>query len=74
MDNLNLEVKFMLAGDGRLHVKRAARIKVDGHGGLLLYDARGEAVQSISLGSLKSFHLERVNHIPTATVAPGFVC
>jgi hypothetical protein len=44
MDNLNLVVKFMLAGDAQLHVKGAARIKVDGRGGLLLYGAQGGAV------------------------------
>ena len=32
MDNLNLVVKFMLAGDGLLQVKGATRIKVDGRG------------------------------------------
>jgi hypothetical protein len=62
MDNLNLVVKFMLAGDGRLHVKGAARIKVDGHGGLLLYDAQGATVQTIELGALKTFRLQQVCH------------
>jgi hypothetical protein len=60
MNDLNLVVKFILAGDRRLHVKRAARIKVDGRGGLLLFDARGAAVESIDLGALESFDLERV--------------
>ena len=49
MDNLNLKVRFILAGDGRPHVRRAARIKVD-NGGLLLYDAHSGAVETIKLG------------------------
>ena len=60
MDNLNLIVKFMLAGDGRLQVKGATRIKVDGRGGLLLYDAQGEGVETIELGALQSLRLQQV--------------
>jgi hypothetical protein len=52
MDNLNLVVKFMLAADGLLQVKGASRIKVDGRGGLLLYDAQGGSVETIQLGEL----------------------
>jgi hypothetical protein len=66
MNDSNLVVKFMLAGDRRLHVKRAARIKVDGRGGMLLFDACGEAVESIELGALESFDLQRVVRPPTA--------
>ena len=62
MDNPNLVVEFMLAGDGRLHVKGAARIKVDGRGGLLLYDAQGGTVETIEMGALKTFHLQHVRH------------
>ena len=60
MDNLNLVVKFMVAGDSQLQVKGASRIKVDGRGGLLLYDTRGERVETIELGALKSFCLQQV--------------
>jgi hypothetical protein len=60
MDNLNLVVKFMVAGDSRLQVKSASRIKVDGRGGLLLYDAQGGGVETIELGALKSFCLQQV--------------
>ena len=61
MDNLNLVVKFRLAGDGRLHVKGATRIKVDGRGGLLLYDAQGGAVETIELGALRSIRLQQMH-------------
>jgi len=59
MDNSNLVVRFMLAGDGRPHVRHAARIKV-GDGGLLLYDALGRAVETIELRALQSFCLQWV--------------
>jgi hypothetical protein len=62
MDNLNLVVKFMLAGEGQLHVKGATRIKVDGCGGLLLYNAQGEDVETIELGALKLFRLQQMCH------------
>ena len=62
MDNLNLIVKFMLAGDGQVHVKGATRIKVDGRGGLLLYDTQGGAVETIELGALKSIRLQQMRH------------
>jgi hypothetical protein len=74
MDNLNLVVKFMLAGDGRLHVKGAARIKVDGRGGLQLFDAHGGAVETIELGALKSFCLQRVRPVPAESAVPVLVC
>ena len=60
MDNLNLVVKFMLAADGLMQVKGAARIKVDGRGGLLLYDAQGGSVETIQLGALQSLCLHPV--------------
>ena len=60
MDNLNLVVKFTVAGDSRLQVKSASRIKVDGRGGLLLYDAQSGGVETIELGALKSFCLQQV--------------
>jgi hypothetical protein len=61
MDNLNLIVKFMLAGDGQVHVKGATRIKVDGRGGLLLYDTQGGA-ETIELGALNSIRLQQMRH------------
>ena len=41
-------------------MKGAARIKVDGRGGLLLYDTQGEGVETIALGALKSLCLQQV--------------
>ena len=73
MDNLNLVVKFMVAGDSRLQVKSASRIKVDGRGGLLLYDAQGGGIETIQLGALKSFCLQQVPFACEGQVAPALV-
>ena len=73
MDDLNLVVKFVVAGDGELQVKGASRIKVDGRGGLLLYDTRGEGVETIALGSLKSFCLQQVRRACVEAAAPALV-
>jgi hypothetical protein len=60
MENLNLVLKFKLARDRRLHVKCAARIKVDGRGGLLFYDAKGGPAEYIDLRDLQSFRIQPV--------------
>jgi hypothetical protein len=73
MDNLNLVVKFMLAGDGLLQVKGATRIKVDGRRGLLLYDAQGGGVETIELGSLQSLCLQPVRRTRAASALPALV-
>jgi hypothetical protein len=73
MDDLYLVVKFMLAGDGQLQVKGAARIKVDGRGGLLLYDSQGASVETIELGSLKSFCLQQVRRACAEPAVPVLV-
>jgi hypothetical protein len=67
MDNLNLVVKFMLAADGLLQVKGAARIKVDGRGGLLLYDAQNGSVETIQLDALQSLCLHPVRRTYAAS-------
>ena len=61
MDDLNLVVKFVVAGDGGLQVKGASRIKVDGRGGLLLYDTQGEGVETIEeLNALRDMGARQV--------------
>jgi hypothetical protein len=71
MENLNLVVKFMLAADGRLQVKGASRIKVDGRGGLLLYDAEGGSVETIVLGAVQSLCLQRVRGTRAESTLPA---
>lgn len=61
MNNLNLILKFKLAGDDHLHVKGAARIKVDGRGALMLYNAQSRAVETIDLRTLRSFSIQQVS-------------
>ena len=73
MDDLNLVVKFVVAGDGELQVKGASRIKVDGRGGLVLYDTGGESVETIALGRLKSFCLQQVRRTYVRAAAPALV-
>ena len=70
MDNLNLVVKFMLAGDGLLQVKGATRIKFDGRGGLLLYDAQGGS-ETIELGALQSLCLHQVRRTCGVSAQPA---
>jgi hypothetical protein len=57
MSDLNLVVKFQLAGDPQIHVNGVARMKVDGRGTLLLYDGTGELVSSIKTADLQSFSI-----------------
>ena len=61
MDNLNLILKFKLAGDGHLHVKSAARIRVDGRGGLMLYGTYSGDVEIIDLQALRSLSIQQVS-------------
>jgi hypothetical protein len=52
-------------------VKSASRIKVDGRGGLLLYDAQGGGVETIQLGALESFCLQQVPYACAEAAAPA---
>jgi hypothetical protein len=61
MDNLNLILKFKLAGDAHLHVKSAARIGVDSHGGLMLYGTQSGPVETIDLRTLRSLSIQQVS-------------
>ncbi len=60
MEDLNLVLKFKLAGDREFHVKGAKRIKVDGHGGLIFHDAETGALETIDLQELQSFCIQPV--------------
>jgi hypothetical protein len=58
MNDLNLVVKYTVAGDSRVHVKGAARIKVDGRGGLTLYDPESGRSEQVELGQLQSLKIQ----------------
>jgi hypothetical protein len=72
MDNLNLVLTFKLAGDAGVHVRGAARIKVDGRGGLMLYDTQGDGAETIDLRTLQSFCIHQVTGA-RAEVPPSVV-
>ena len=50
----NLVVTFTVAGDSRVHVRGAARIKVDGRGGLTFFDSEKGSQELVSLGCIQS--------------------
>lgn len=57
-ENLNLILNFKLAGENRSRVCGATRIKVDGHGGLTVYDAGSGRSEKIDLSQLQSFSIQ----------------
>ena len=63
----NLVVTFTVAGDSRVHVRGAARIKVDGRGGLTLFDSEKGSPELVSLGSIQSFTICSLTSLPVPT-------
>ncbi len=59
MTSPNLLVTFTLAGDSKVHVRGAARIKVDGRGGLTLIDTE-KGSESVTLGRVQSLRIQAV--------------
>lgn len=59
MGDMSLIVRFRLAGDDQLHVQGAARMKVDGRGGLMLYGKNGE-MERIPIGTLRTFSIHPI--------------
>jgi hypothetical protein len=59
MTSPNLVLTFTLAGDSRVHVRGAARIKVDGRGGLTLFETE-KGNESVSLGCVQSLTIQSV--------------
>lgn len=57
-DNVNLVVSFKLAGDSHIH--GATRIKLDGRGGLTVYDATTGLTQDFQLAGLQSLAIHSV--------------
>jgi hypothetical protein len=53
--NTGLVVSFKLAGDSNRQIYGAARIKVDGQGGLTVYDARNGSAETLRLSDIQSF-------------------
>ena len=63
MEDVNLVLKFQLAGEKEFHVIGASRIKVDGHGALMFHDAQTGNLESIDLRSLSSFCIQPVTGV-----------
>jgi hypothetical protein len=60
MNDLNLVLKFKMAGDSELRVRSARSIKLDGRGGLIVEDAETNALETIDLRNLTAFNLQSV--------------
>ena len=58
MENPNLLVRFMVHG-AEAQVRAAARISVDGLGGLLVYDAETGEPERLCLADLDSLSIDR---------------
>lgn len=56
MHDLNLVLKFQLAGENHYQIRGASRIKVDGRG-LMFYDVQSGAAEKIDVAQLQSFSL-----------------
>jgi hypothetical protein len=68
MKDQNLVLMFRLAGDGQMRVKEASRIKLDGHGGLMVYSENGVA-ETYSLQNVQAFSIQpmkSVSYLPAA--------
>jgi hypothetical protein len=62
MTSPNLLVTFTLAGDNSIHVRGAARIRVDGRGGLTLIDTE-KGNELVNLACLQSLTIRTVPEI-----------
>ena len=66
MKDLNLVLKYQLKGEDHLQVHGAARIKIDGLGGLMFYDVQNGANTRIELSNLQSFSMLPIAFRPGA--------
>ena len=53
MNDLNLVLKFKAAGDTQFQFRGAARITVDGRGGLMVYDPTNHTPERIDTANLQ---------------------
>jgi hypothetical protein len=68
MKDLNLVLMFRLSGDGQMRVKGVSRIKLDGRGGLMVYDSENGAAETYDLQKMQSFSIQplNANYLPAA--------
>jgi hypothetical protein len=61
-ENQDLVVSFKLAGESNCHICGAARIKVDGHGGLTVYNTLTGATEEFKLADLQAFAIHPMSY------------
>ena len=59
MNDLKLLLTFKLVGDAAVQARAAARIRVDGMGGLLVYDVKTGQAERIPLERMNSLSIDR---------------
>ena len=66
--DVNLVLMFRLSGDGQMRVKGASRIKLDGRGGLMVYDSENGVAETYDLHNLQSFSIQplQASYLPAA--------
>jgi hypothetical protein len=60
MEKIRLILKFTVAGEGDCRVRGAARITVDGHGGLTVHEPGSGAVERIELARLQTLSIQPI--------------
>lgn len=69
MANLNILLKYKLAGNAELQVKSGARIQIDGQGALIIYDSGNAAPEEIQIAQLNALCIRSVT-MPSPTPIP----
>lgn len=57
MNDVNLVLKYRLAGEKQFRFKGASRIKVDGGGALMFYNVHSGQTERLEVSQLQSFSL-----------------
>lgn len=60
--NQDVVVSFKLAGESDCHICGAARIKVDGHGGLTVYNTLTGETEEFKLSDVQGFAIHPLNY------------
>jgi hypothetical protein len=71
VERINLVLKFRLAGGDKTYIKGAARIKVDGRGGLMFQDVQSGKTERIAVSELESFNILSLNPITRSVPSPS---
>lgn len=64
----NLVLKYTIAGDNRVHVRGAVRIKVDG-AGVTLYRAEDGQSESVNLDCIRSLTIQSIPDLPACATS-----